>query len=43
MEESFNLFAKLTLRNLNIVLGLAVIRHQGEISIVRDIKLFKSY
>ncbi len=39
MEESLDLLANLPFRNLDIILGLAVIGHQGEESIIRDIKL----
>jgi hypothetical protein len=40
MEKSLDLLTNLTLGNLDVVLGLAVIGHQGEETIVRDIKLF---
>ena len=43
MKESLDLLANLTLRNLNIVLGLTIIRHQREESIIRDIELLKTY
>jgi len=43
MEKSLNLLANLTLGNLDVVLGLAVIRHQGEEAIIRNIKLFIKY
>ena len=41
MEKSLDLLAYLTLGNLDIVLGLAIIGHQGEESIIGDVKLFK--
>jgi hypothetical protein len=41
MEESLDFLANLTLGNLNIILGLAIIGHQGKKTIIRDIELFK--
>jgi len=38
VEKSLDLLANLTLGNLDVIFGLAVIRHQGEEAIVGDIK-----
>jgi hypothetical protein len=38
-EELGDFFANLALRNLDIVLGSAILRHEGEEAIVGDVKL----
>lgn len=38
-EKLLNLVTNFTIRNLDIILGLAVIGHKGEESIVGDIEL----
>jgi len=38
LEELVNLLTNLSIRNLDVILGLAIIGHQGKESIVRDIK-----
>lgn len=38
-EEFLNLIADLTLRYLDVILSIAVVGHQGEESIIRDVKL----
>jgi hypothetical protein len=38
-EELLDLLANFALGNLDIILGLTIIGHQGEVTIVRDIEL----
>jgi hypothetical protein len=38
-EELLNLLTNLSIRNFDIILGLSIIGHQGEESVVRDIEL----
>ena len=38
-EKLLNLVTNFTIRNLDIVLGLSVISHKGEETIIRDVKL----
>jgi len=38
-EKALDLFTNLTLRHLNIILGFAIVGHEGQEAIVRDIKL----
>jgi len=40
-EELVNLLANLTVRDLNIILGLTIIGHQGKKTIVRNVELGK--
>ena len=40
-EQAVDLLADLTIRHLDIVLGVTVIVHEGKETIVRDIKLEK--
>lgn len=39
MEELLNFLTNITIRDLDIVLGFAIIGHQRKETIVRDIKL----
>jgi hypothetical protein len=39
LEELGDLFADITVRDLDIVLGVAIVIHEGEEAIVGDVKL----
>jgi hypothetical protein len=39
VEELLDLLTDFTFRNFNVILGLTVVGHQGEESIVRNVKL----
>lgn len=41
LEELDDLFTNLTVRDLNIVFGLAIVGHQREEAIIRNIKLYE--
>jgi hypothetical protein len=41
-EELVDLFANLTLGNLDIILGTTILRHEGEKAVVGDVKLVKT-
>jgi hypothetical protein len=39
LEQAVDLVTNLTIRHLHIILGLAVLSHEGEVAIVRDVEL----
>ena len=43
MEELLNLLTNITIRDLDIILSFAIIGHQREETIIRDIKLDERY